>query len=70
MKEKIQQRINQVRQLATTPAKGNAIKAADSVLANDSLSKSIRNFKEADIFLAELDTAIKVARKKKINTSN
>jgi hypothetical protein len=66
MKEKIQERINQVRHLATTPTKGHVVKGADSFRANDSLSKSIRNSKEANIFLAELDAAIKVARTKKV----
>ena len=66
MKEKIQQRINQVRRLATTSTKGlHTVKAADSIRTNDSLSKSIRNSKEANIFLAELDAAIKVAKTKK-----
>lgn len=65
MKEKIQQRINQVRHLATSPTKGHAVKDDDSFRANDSLSKSIRNSKEASVFLAELDAAVKVARAKK-----
>ena len=65
MKEKIQERINHVRHLATTPTKGNVVKTADSFRTSDSLSKSIRNSKEADVFLAELDAAIKVARTKK-----
>ncbi len=65
MKEKVQQRINQVRNLATTPTKGYAVKGAGSFPANDSLSKSIRNSKEANIFLAELDAAIEIARTKK-----
>ncbi len=66
MKEKIQERINQVRLLATTPTKGYVAKDAGSFRANDSLSKSIRNSKEANIFLAELDAAIKVAQTKKV----
>jgi fatty acid/phospholipid biosynthesis enzyme len=66
MKEKIQQRINQVRRLATTSTKElHIVKAVDSIRTNDSLSKSIRNSKEANIFLAELDAAIKVAQTKK-----
>jgi hypothetical protein len=50
MKEKIQQRINQVKLLAITPTKGHAIRTTDSFRANDSLSKSIRNSTEANIF--------------------
>jgi hypothetical protein len=65
MKEKIQERINQVRHLATTPSKGNVIRVADSTRTNDSLSKSIRNSSEANIFLAELDSAIRIAQTKK-----
>ena len=65
MKEKIQQRINLVRHLATTPKKGYAVKGVDSFRSDDSLSKSIRNTKEANIFLAEMDAAIKVARTNK-----
>jgi hypothetical protein len=64
MKEKIQERINQVRHLATTSSKGNVIRVADSTRTNDSLSKSIRNSSEANIFLAELDAAIRVAQTK------
>jgi hypothetical protein len=65
MKEKIQERINQVRHLAKTPTKGQAVRTNDSFRANDSLSKSIRNSTEANIFLAELDAAIKIAQTKK-----
>ncbi len=65
MKEKIQQRINQVRHLATASVKGHAVKSVESLRANDSLSKSIRNSTEASIFLAELDAAVKVAKTKK-----
>ena len=65
MKEKIQQRINQVKHLAASQAIGQSVKSAGSIRANDSLSNSIRNSKEADIFLAELDAAVKVALAKK-----
>lgn len=63
MKEKIQDRINRVRQLAAGKRSKN--KTVESRRTNDSLSKSIRNSKEADIFLTELNTTITVARLKK-----
>lgn len=62
MKQKIQERINQVKFLATSPAKKATAKVARSFHANDSLSKAIRNSKEAAIFLEELNAAIKVAK--------
>jgi hypothetical protein len=64
MKEKVQERINRVRHLATSPAKGYVVKDVNSFRINDSLSKSIRNPEEADIFLAELDAAVKIAKTK------
>ncbi len=64
MKEKIQERINKVRNLANASVKGNSVGTSSSRVT-DSLSSSIRNSKEATIFLAELDAAIKVAQSKK-----
>ena len=63
MKEKIQQRINQIRDLAKNHAKGHNT-GTSPFRVNDSLSKSIRNSKEANLFLAELDAAFKVAQTK------
>ncbi len=65
MKEKVQERINRVRQLATSSTIGHESKRHESNRTNDSLSKSIRNSKEADIFLEELNAAVRVARLKK-----
>lgn len=62
MKEKIQENINQIKKLATSSCNQNASKATESIRTNDSLSKAVRNSKEADIFLAELDAAFKVAK--------
>ena len=64
MKEKIQERNNKVRNLANASVKGNSVGTSSSRVT-DSLSSSIRNSKEATIFLAELDAAIKVAQSKK-----
>jgi len=64
MKEKIQERINKVRNLANASVKGNSVGTSSSRVT-DSLSSSIRSSKEATIFLAELDAAIKVAQSKK-----
>ena len=69
MKQKLQKRINQVRQMAKTPTRGNGLKPADSICGNDSLSKSIRNSKEANVFLAELEAAIRMAQKKMDHSS-
>lgn len=64
MKEKVQERINQVRHLATSPAKAYVANDVSSFRVNDSLSKSIRNSREANIFLAELDAVVKIAKTK------
>jgi hypothetical protein len=65
MKEKVQDRINKMRQLATSPGKGHGVKNAEPYRSNDSLSKSIRNSKEAAIFLEELKAAVRIASLKK-----
>lgn len=64
MKEKVQERINQVRKIATNTPSKKRENIPVSVRANDSLSKSIRNSKEAGIFLTELNAAIIVAKKR------
>lgn len=65
MQEKVQERIIQMRHLATSASKVHLVKNTESFRANDSLSKSIRNSMEAAIFLAELNAAVKVAKVKK-----
>lgn len=64
MKEKVQEKINRVRKLATEPVQGAQTKASEFVSASNNLSKSIRNSKEAAIFLSELKAVITVARNK------
>ena len=65
MKEKIQDKINRIHQMATSPVKTHKAQNDNSFRANDSLSKSIRNAEEADIFLAELSAAVKIAQIRK-----
>jgi hypothetical protein len=62
MEEKIQERINQMRELATKPVKTVKKKTNRTLTVNDSLSKAIRNPKEANIFLTELNAAITISR--------
>ena len=64
MNERVLNKINHFRQLATSPAKIGAEKIIDTFRSNDSLSKAIRNPQEAAIFLIELDAIIKSASKK------
>jgi hypothetical protein len=62
MKEKVQERINQMRELATKPVKTVKKKTNSNVTATDSLSKAIRNSKEAKVFLTELNAAISISQ--------
>ena len=65
MKESIQHKIDLIMQLAKTSVKGSAMKDVEAFRAsNDSLSKSIRNEKEANVFLAELNAVVENARRK------
>lgn len=65
MKEHIQSKINQMHSLAKSPIKGNAVSVTHTAQNEDSLSKAIRNKDEANLFIAELNAAIKVANQKK-----
>ena len=58
MNEKIRLKINEMKMMAKTP---NQPSSANEPL-QDSLSKVIRNEREAKIFMAELDAAIQLAR--------
>jgi hypothetical protein len=64
MKARVQDKINSIKKLANSSVKANDGQRKDSYDSNDSLSQVIRNEKEASIFLAELDAAIKIAQKK------
>ena len=60
MKDRIQERINQIKNLANSSDVKKASNAG-FLQTEDSLSKLVRNPKEADMFLAELKTAFQVA---------
>ncbi len=64
MKERVQDKLNRVRELAKTSVKGSQVSSAPNFRSADSLSHVVRNSKEATIFLEELDTAIRISRKK------
>lgn len=64
MKQGVQDKINRVRQLAKTSVKSSNATAKRDVRANDSLSPLVRNAQEANVFLAELNAAIKISEKK------
>ncbi|MFX1704744.1 hypothetical protein PV783_12365 [Chitinophaga sp. CC14] len=66
MTKNIQQKTDKIIQLAATSTKVNKPVEDTSAqrLSNDSLSMSIRNKKEADLFLAALNAVIKIARHK------
>lgn len=61
MKENVQCKIDKIMQLAGTTVKVTDLKHDNpsAYVSNNSLSMSIRNKAEADIFLSELDTTIK-----------
>jgi len=64
VKKSIQDKINDIKKLAQASSADYPIKEKkSSTRAQDSLSKAIRNKKDADIFLAELEAAIKMAQK-------
>lgn len=51
--------------LAKTPVKTATVNDVEAIRSsNDSLSKSIRNEKEASVFLAELNAVVENARRK------
>lgn len=66
MTKNIQQKIDKIIQLAASSGKVSKPVEDTSAkrLSNDSLSMSIRNKKEADLFLAELNAVIKTPRHK------
>ncbi len=64
MKERVQDKINRVRELAKTSVKESVAKAGRNFRSADSLSLVVRNEKEANVFLEELDVAIRISRKK------
>lgn len=61
MKESVQNKINQMLQLAKNRPTIEQTKNKAFHRTDDSLSKAIRNPREAKIFLAELEAVIKAA---------
>jgi len=65
VKGNIQDKINGFKKLAEASRVDSSIKEKKgSTTVQDSLSKAITNQKEADLFLAELEAAIKIAQGK------
>ena len=64
MKQSIQDKIEQIKELAKTQHLVGKIASAAVSNNEDSLLKAIRNKEEATVFMAELDAAIKVAKRK------
>jgi hypothetical protein len=65
MKEKVQERINQMQTMATIAPKRYVAQRSEVIRSNDSLSKAIRNVKEAEVFLADLKAVVNMAKFKK-----
>ena len=63
MDEEILNKLKCSRRLAKSPVKISKKEATETFRTDDSLSKTIRNAKEAAIFLSELDTIVKAAGK-------
>lgn len=69
MKEKVQDKIDRVRELAKTSAKQSASNTGTNFRTADSLSDVVRNAKEANVFLEELDVAIRIAQKNSVHNN-
>ena len=65
MKKSIQDKIDAIKKQARESSAAYSVKERKNPMAaQDSLAKVIRNQKEADVFLAELEAVIKKAQKK------
>jgi hypothetical protein len=65
VKKEIQDKIDAIKKLAQASSAGYTVKEKKNPInVQDSLVKAIRNQKEADIFLEELEAVIKKAQKK------
>jgi hypothetical protein len=65
VKKSIQDKIDAIKKQARASSAAYSVKERKNPMAaQDSLAKVIRNQKEADIFLAELETAIKKAHER------
>jgi len=62
VKKSIQDKIDAlIKQAKASNLPNSSMENKNSIAVNDSLVKAIRNKKDADIFLAELELAIKMA---------
>jgi hypothetical protein len=59
MDKRIRDKIDQFKKLATSPEATNSAVVSKSVRTSDSLSIAIHIKRDADIFMAELEAAIK-----------
>ncbi len=64
MNEKILKKIKHFQQMAKSPAAIGHKKNIETFRSDNSLSKAIRNSKEAAIFLSEVNAIVKAATKK------
>lgn len=64
MNEELQKKINQIREFAKRSGKVDAEPKQNVLRTADSLLKVIRNKEEAEVFMAELNTAIASAKNK------
>jgi hypothetical protein len=64
MKERLQDKLNRVREIAKKSVKTNNVSAGTNIRPADSLSHVVRNAKEANVFLEELDIVIRSSQKK------
>lgn len=62
MKQSIRDKINEIKKLAQTSPLESTKAKRSSISTDDSLAKIITTQKEADTFMADLETAIKIAR--------
>lgn len=65
MKDSIQNKINKIKEIALASNTKKKMMDSDVIElnSNDSLVKSIRNTKEAELFFSELKSAIDLAKK-------
>ena len=65
MKETLQDKINKLKQMAEASKENFSSKEKKTAVeVSDSLARSITNKKDAAIFMAELNAAIKIAQEK------
>lgn len=63
MNEKVQNKINEIMEMAKLSSKKTRTTNTNSPRTQDSLTKAIRNQQEASVFLAELNAVISMSKK-------